>query len=50
MSVPLLVLAIIGLLTYALASGKVSRIGEIVFMCALLALCFGQATHPLKLY
>lgn len=50
MSIPLLVLCIIGLLTYALAKDKVAEIGKVVFFCALLALCFGQATHPLKLY
>jgi hypothetical protein len=42
----LLVLAVIGLLVYALSSnGKVAEIGRLTFACALLALCFEVWPH-----
>lgn len=50
MSIPLIVLAVIGLLIYALAEGKASEIGRMVFFCAFLAICFGgSAGHWLRL-
>lgn len=45
-TVSLLVLAVIGLLVYALSSnGKVAEIGRLTFACALLALCFEVWPH-----
>lgn len=44
MSIPLLVLAVIGLLMYALTNGKISEIGRIIFACALLGICLGGST------
>ena len=42
--ISLVVLAVIGLLVYVLASnGKAAEIGRICFFCALLVLCFGFA-------
>jgi hypothetical protein len=42
----LLVLAVLGLLVYALSNnGKVAEIGRICFFCALLAICFEVAPH-----
>jgi hypothetical protein len=40
----LLALAILGMLVYALANGKVAELGRLAFACALLALCLGAGT------
>lgn len=47
MSIPLLILAIIGLLVYMLPTGNFKEIGRIVFFCAFLAICFGEAPKAL---
>lgn len=49
MSIPLLIVCVVGLLTWALAKGITSEIGRIIFTCAFLALCFGQAPRFLRL-
>lgn len=50
MSIPLLVLAVIGLLMYALTTGKISEIGRIIFFCALLGVCLeGSSAHWLRI-
>lgn len=36
----LLILLVVGLLTYALANGKPAEIGRLLFACALLVICF----------
>lgn len=46
MDILLIVVAIIGLLTYILAGNtKLQEIGRLAFACALLALLFGAAPH-----
>lgn len=49
MSIPLLVLMLIGLLIYAFAAGKPMEVGRIIFFCALLAICFGHWPGDLAL-
>lgn len=50
MSIPLLVLALIGLLLYAFTEGKLSEVGRLLFFAAALALCFGgSSAHWLRL-
>lgn len=50
MSIPLLVLALIGLLLYAFADGKLSTVGLVLFACATLGLCLGgSSAHWLRL-
>lgn len=50
MSIPLLVLAVIGLLMYVLTEGKLSETGRIIFTCALLAVCLeGSSAHWLRI-
>jgi hypothetical protein len=39
-TIVLILAAVVGVLMYALLPGKLSRIGEIVFFCAFLALMF----------
>ena len=48
MSVPLLILTLVGLILWALDLGKVSEVGKVIFACALLALCFGQGPASLR--
>lgn len=48
MSIPLLILAVVGLLMYAFSPSKLQEVGRIMFFCALLALCLGAA-GPLSL-
>lgn len=44
-------IALIGLLTYALASnGKVAELGRIAFACGLLAFCFAVGSKVLRLF
>lgn len=43
-----LIIALAGLLLYALSNAKIARIGEILFFCGLLAFCLhfaGQTRH-----
>jgi Na+/phosphate symporter len=49
MSIPLLVLMLIGLLMFAFAQSKLSEVGRIIFFCALLAICFGHMPGELAL-
>lgn len=48
MSIPLLVLCLVGLILWALDLGKASELGKVIFACALLALCFGQGPAALR--
>jgi len=43
----LLILAVIGLLVYALSNGKAAEIGRLVFACATLVICF-ELAHGLN--
>jgi len=49
MSIPLIILAFIGLLIYAFAAGKLSTVGLVIFGCALLGMCLGAAPHVMRL-
>lgn len=50
MSIPLLVLALVGLLLYAFTDGKLSETGRLIFFAATLALCLGgTSAHWLRL-
>lgn len=46
MDILIIIIALIGLLTYVLSSNaKLQEIGRLAFACALLALLFGAAPH-----
>lgn len=50
MSIPLLILALLGLLLFAFADGKASEVGRLIFFAAALALCLGgTSSHWLRL-
>jgi Na+/phosphate symporter len=45
-----LIIALAGLLLYALSNAKVARIGEIMFFCGLLAFCLRLANEMKRLF